>query len=178
MEKKHLLNQQIRSEKVIILDENGHKVGEMSSREALRKAAEQNLDLMQFGVNDNIAICKILNYESWLYHENKKKQKQEFKNRSQEIKTIPFRPAIGEHDLQLKLKKVIEFLNSQHKVKISVKFNSFRESSMKEVNEQFVKKIINYLENYGALDSKVNYAPKEISFIIKPQQKKHVVKPN
>jgi translation initiation factor IF-3 len=178
LEKKHLLNYQIKSEKVVLLDQDGHKSGEMSSREALRKASEQNLDLIQVGVNNNIAICKILNYESWLYHENKKKQKQEFKNRSHEIKTMPFRPVIGEHDLQLKLKKVIEFLNSQHKVKISVKFNSFRESSMRELNEEFVKKIIDYLENYGALDSKINYAPKEISFIIKPQQKKHVLKPN
>lgn len=178
MEKKHLLNHQIRSEKVILLDQDGHKVGEMSSREALRKASEQNLDLMQVGVNDNIAICKILNYESWLYHENKKKQKQEFKNRSHEIKTMPFRPVIGEHDFQLKLKKVVEFLENQHKVKISIKFNSFRESSMKELNGEFVKKIIEHLEQFGALDSKINYAPKEISFIIKPQQKKHVVKPN
>lgn len=166
----HLLNHQIKSSQVLLLDQNGEKVGVVTREEALKKATEQELDLMQVGQNKDIAICKILKYESWLYHENKKKQKQEFNNRAQELKSIQFRPNIGENDLQLKLKKIEHFLEDNHKVKIILKFKS-REGTMKTVNEALVQKLLDNLAEKGVLDSKVNTSPKEINFIMKPEKK-------
>lgn len=171
MEKTHLVNEQIKASRVLLLDTDGNKLGEMSLREAMYKANEQELDLMQVGSNQNLAICKILNYESWLYHENKLKQKQEFKNRSQEMKSMSFRPVIGDNDFNLKIKKVTEFLTDNHKVKITVKFKSFRETTMHDLNNEFVQKILNTVEECGALDSKINIGGKEINFILKPSKK-------
>ena len=102
VETQHLLNNQIKSHKIMLLDKEGQKIGDMSYRDAMQKAYDAKLDLMQVGENGDIAICKLLNYESWLYHENKKRHKQEFKNRSQELKTINFRPVTGENDFKLK----------------------------------------------------------------------------
>lgn len=170
MEKQHLLNDQIKLEKVLLLGEDGEKLGEMSLREALYHANEKKLDLMQVGENKNIAICKILNYNSWLYHETKRKQKQEFKNRSQEMKTINFRPVTDDNDFNLKIKKIGEFLDDNHKVKVVLKFRS-REASMKEVNNAVVQKIISSLDNKAVLDSKISSGFKEINFIVKPEKK-------
>lgn len=170
MEKQHLLNNQIKAQKVLLLDKDGERVGEMSLREALYRANEQDLDLMQVGENKEFAICKILNYDSWLYHENKRKQKQEFKNRAQELKSINFRPVTDDHDFNLKLKKISEFLDDNHKVKVVIKLKS-REGSMKSVNEAVVQRIIDSLAEKGVLDSKINWSFKEINFIVKPEKK-------
>lgn len=170
MEKQHLLNGQIKSEKVLLLDKDGEKVGEMSLREALYRSNEQSLDLMQVGDNRGVAICKILNYDSWLYHENKKKQKQDFKNRHHEMKTINFRPATDDNDFNLKVRKISEFLDDNHKVKVVIKLKS-REGAMRTVNEAMVQKIIESLSEKASLDSKVSYSFKEINFIVKPEKK-------
>lgn len=166
----HLLNRQIKASKVLLLDQDGEKVGQMTINEALQKAVEQELDLMQVGQKEDLAICKIINYESWLYHENKKKQKQEFKNRAHEVKSINFRPVIGDNDFSLKMKKIEEFLADNHKVKVAIKLKS-REGTMKAVNDAIIKRIMDSLESKGALDSKINWSPREINFIVKPEKK-------
>jgi translation initiation factor IF-3 len=169
-ETQHLLNHQIRAYKVLLLDQDGEKVGEFSRNDALHQAHSQSLDLMQVGETRDVAICKIINYESWIYHENKRKQKQEFKNRSQELKTINFRPVTGDNDFNLKIKKIDEFLTDNHKVKIVVKLKS-REGSMRAVNEAFVQKILDSLGDKGSLETKINWSPREINFLMKPEKK-------
>lgn len=170
MEKQHLLNEEIRAQKVLLLGEEGEKLGVVSLREALEKAAAQELDLMLVNQTPEMAVCKILNYSSWLYHENKRKQKQDFKNRAQEVKSMSFRPVTGEHDFELKIRKINEFLEHNHKVKIVIKLKS-REGAMKSVNDAVVEKIIESLSENGSLDGKISSSFKEINFIIKPEKK-------
>lgn len=170
----HLLNRQIKANQVLLLGKDGEQLGEMSIGEALQKAADEELDLMQVGQNKDVAICKIINYESWMYHENKKKHKQEFKNRAHEVKSMNFRPAIGDNDFNLKIKKIEDFLADNHKVKVVLKLKS-REASMKSVNDAIVKKILDKLEDKGILDSKISSGFRDINFIVKPE-KKSVVK--
>ncbi len=174
MEKTHLINEQIRSPKVLLLDTEGGKIGEMPYRDAMKIAQEQEMDLMQVGQAKDLAICKILNYSKWLYHEQKKKHKQEVKNKSQDMKSMQFRPNIGEHDFQLKIKKVSEFLVDNHKVKIVIKFKNYRESVMHDLNKQFIDKLIASIQEVGSLDGKVNNGGREISFILKPFKKQSV----
>ena len=171
LEKEHLVNEQIRASSVMLLDTEGNKLGECSLREALQKAYDQQLDLMQVGMNQTMAICKILNYESWIYHEKKKRDKQEFKNRSQEMKSMSFRPVIGDHDFNLKAKKVVDFLSDNHKVKVVIKFKSYRESTMQNLNKEFIDKILSTVEEVGSIDGKVNFGGKDMNFILKPSKK-------
>lgn len=170
MEKQPLLNNAIKAQQILLLDQEGQKLGEMSRIEALNRARNEELDLMQVGESPNFAICKIVNYQSWKYHEDKKKQKQDFQNRSQELKTINFRPVTGEHDFLLKIKKIQEFLEDNHKVKVCIKLKS-REAYMKSVNEEVIQKIQESLQDVGSLDSKVSFSHKEINFIVKPSKK-------
>lgn len=170
MEYKHLINRQIRSPRVMLLDQTGEKIGDYSFLEALKKAEEQELDLMQVGQKDNIAICKILNYESFLYHQKKKKDKEDFKNRAHDLKSIQLRPATDDHDFDLKMKQTKEFLQKDHKVKIVVKLKN-REGTMKEQLDALITKILDSTSEIGELDSKITTSPKEINFIMKPAKK-------
>ena len=165
-----MLNNAIKAQKILLLDQEGEKLGEMSRIEALNRARNEELDLMQVGESPNFAICKIVNYQSWKYHEDKKRQKQEFQNRSHELKTMNFRPVTGDHDFLLKIKKIQEFLEDNHKVKICIKLKS-RESSMKSVNDEVIQRIQESLQEVGILDSKVSWTYKEINFIMKPNKK-------
>lgn len=170
MEKQPLLNNAIRAQKVLLMGQDGEKIGEMSRIDALNRARNEDLDLMQVGESPFFAICKILNYESWKYHEEKKRQKQDFQNRSHELKTINFRPVTGDNDFLLKIKKIYEFLEDNHKVKVCVKLKS-REGTMKSVNDEVIQRIQNSLSEVGLVDGKVNWSYKEINFIMKPSKK-------
>lgn len=170
MEKQTLVNYDIKSPRVLIIKEDGEKLGEMSFKEAIRQAQDSGLDLMQVGEGrDRVAICKMLNYGAWKYHEEKRRKKQEFQNRAQEVKSMNFRPVTDNHDFQLKIKKIQEFLAKNHKVKILIKLKG-REGSMKELNELIVKKIIESLNSSAALDSKISWGYKEINFVVKPNK--------
>ena len=164
LEKQPLLNNAIRAQKVLLMGQDGEKIGEMSRIDALNRARNEDLDLMQVGESPLFAICKILNYESWKYHEEKKRQKQDFQNRSHELKTINFRPVTGDNDFLLKIKKIYEFLEDNHKVKVCVKLKS-REGTMKSVNDEVIQRIQNSLSEVGLVDGKVNWSYKEINFI-------------
>jgi len=164
----HLLNNNIRANRILLLSDEGQK--ELSYQDAIKQAYDQSLDLVQFGFNNGVATCKILKYDSWLYHEKKKKDKLEFKNRSQELKSMGFRPGIGENDFQIKMKKIGEFLEENHRVKIIIKLKN-REFTMKEFNDALVNKITENIKEFASLDSRVSYSPKEINFMLKPEKK-------
>jgi translation initiation factor IF-3 len=174
VEKTHLINNQIKSNKIILLQE-GSKPIEMNFHEAMNQARADNLDLMQVGTNEDKAICKILNYDSWLYHEKKKKEKQDFKNRSSELKGMWFRPSTGQHDFDLKIKKISEFLSDGHKVKISLKMER-REATMKSLNEAVIDKIINALNEVASVDGKISWGGREATFIVKAEKKQSPAK--
>lgn len=167
----HFINNQIRANKILLLDKDGAKIGLVSFREAINRANESELDLVQMSEDKekDLAVCKMLKYDSWIYHEKKRKEKQEQKNKSQEIKEMDFRPVIGENDLKIKLRKVEEFLKKSHKVKIVIKMKN-REFMMKEVNESLVNKILTQLKEFSSMDSSISYSAKEISFLLKPEK--------
>lgn len=177
MEKpQHLLNNMIKVNKIRLLDDAGKDIGEFTYHEAMKQAEENNLDLVQFGLNKDTAICRILKYDSWLYHENKRKQKMDFHNRSQDMKAMNFRPGIGDNDFQIKMKKINEFLEEGHRVKIIIKLKN-REFTMKTVNDALVQKITEAFKDTAGIDSKISWSPKEINFMLKPEKKQAPPKP-
>lgn len=170
-EAKHLINYQIKKPKVLLLDEKGEKIGDYAFKDALKLANEQALDLMQVGTNNDIAICKVLKYDSWLYHQKKKQDKENFKNRGSDIKNIQLRPVTGEHDFQLKMKQASKFLDEGHKVKFTIKLKNYRETGMTDINNAIVNKVIEFLHETGEVDGKVSQGQKEINFFLKPAKK-------
>lgn len=165
MKTEHLLNEQIRSPKIMLFDKDGEKIGEMPRSEAIKRAEDAELDLMQVGESPDFAVCKLVNYESWLYHENKKKHKQEMKNRSHEMKGIKLTPKIAEHDFERQIGKILEFVQEGHKVKVSIRLKG-REASMRSVNDAFVEKIREAISDFAAFEGAVNYAGREINFLL------------
>lgn len=129
MSKEYCINSEIKSPYVNLVMEDGVMRTGVSIREALNIAFNAELDLVEVSKNGNIPVCKILSYEKMLYKE-KKAQKQQSKHHT-ETKEIRFSYNIGENDLNIKNKKVLEFLNKKHNVKYVLQLRG-REKSMVE----------------------------------------------
>lgn len=173
VKKEVILNNDIKATRVMLFDKEGEKVGQMSIAEAKSRAEALDLDLMQLNETKEFTVVKMLNYDSWRYHEEKKRHKQEVKNRSQEMKEIQFSPVIGDHDFDVKAGKCIEFLEAGHKVKVFLKLKG-RQHNNRVGNDDVIKKIKDTLSVYGVLDGQLKSEGKGMAFIIRPEKKVEV----
>lgn len=183
-EHKHLINRQIRELKVMLLDNNGVKIGELFTNEALRRAEDAQLDLVMLSKPDNgLAVCKILDYNAWQYHEKKKKEAQESKNKTHDLKELWISPAVGDSDLNIKIKKAQEFLKIGHKVRFTVKPTKGKRDQYRLMqNFQMLKELSNkILEGVAEVSSLENdlkiTTGSNFSFTLKPEKKVIAQKP-
>lgn len=119
MKNKFVLNEQIRENRLLIIDDEGNKLGEMSKQEALELAQSKGMDLVLFSSGDK-PIAKIIDYGKFVY-ENKKKNKENKKNQVKvKNKEIKVKPAIGMHDLEVRVKNAKEWLESGYRIRFVV----------------------------------------------------------
>lgn len=162
-QKKDLVNGDIRFSEVLLIDENGQKLGIMSSREAQRIANEHGLDLFCAAPDAEPPVCKILDYGKYRYA-RVKKAKEVIKNqRVIEIKEIQLTPQIGAHDMEFKAKAGIKFLLAGNKVKVGVRFRGRQMTHIEvgqEVMDKFISLLIDYaiIEKAPAMDGRWMYA--------------------
>ena len=139
-EEKHRINERVKAPEVRLIDEQGQLVGLMSSFEALKKARDRGLDLVEVHDKSDPPVCKIMDYGKWKF-ETKKKEKQNKKNQTKIlIKEIQFRPRTDEGDIKIKLAKAKEFLHQGHKVKLNLRFFG-REMAHKELGFKLLKRV-------------------------------------
>jgi len=119
-EKRKKINEEITSENVQVITDNGENLGEMKLSDALAKAKEQNLDLLEMSQNKDKSIAKIIDYGKYLYRQKKQTQKQRAQGKSPDLKTIRITFKIGDHDLQVKRKQAEKFASGGHSLKISL----------------------------------------------------------
>lgn len=117
-ENKKPLNYEIKASQVQVIDEKGENLWEMSLQEALLKAEENDLDLMEIGRKDTVAIVKMLNFWKYIYKQQKQEQKQKQKGKVPELKTIRITFRIGEHDLEIRKNQAEKFANDGHPLKV------------------------------------------------------------
>lgn len=109
-------NQQITESVIVLIDEQGINKGKISKFFALNQARERGLDLVEVGQIDKIPICKILDFKKVLYEQKKNHKKQHGPN----LKEISFKYHIGDHDLEIKKRKIEELLKKGHRVSFSM----------------------------------------------------------
>jgi translation initiation factor IF-3 len=114
------INHFIRAQEVRVIGQNGENLGVLSLREALIKAEEAGLDLIEISPNAQPPVCKIQDYGKFQYDENKKQKAAKAKTHNVEVKTLQVKIGTGEHDLELKAKKASEWLKEGHRIKIDL----------------------------------------------------------
>ena len=115
-------NEFIQAPKVRVIDENGENLGVMYTREAFEQAQEVGLDLIEISPNADPPVAKFLDIGRYKYEAQKRANEQRKRQKTQEIKEIKMRPNIDDHDYQVKMKKVVEFIEEGDKVKLTLRF--------------------------------------------------------
>lgn len=139
-------NEQIRSQTIRLIGEDGKQIGVVSLSEGLAKARESQLDLVEIAPQAKPPVVRIIDYSKFLYQLKKKKQEEKKGAKSSETKEIRMGPFIDEHDLEIKLKKSRGFLEDGNKVKFAVKFRG-REITRKELGEEVLRQVMAKLED-------------------------------
>jgi len=121
-EDKVRLNEQIRYDEVRLIGDDGSQLGVMSSREAMSRAEEAGMDLVEVSATATPPVCRIMNYDKFRYEQSKKLAEAKKKQTVVEVKEIKFRPKTEEHDLNFKIKNIKKFLAQKNKVKITLRF--------------------------------------------------------
>ncbi len=119
--KKYLANEEITSPELFVIDEEGNKLGVMSREEALKKADDADLDLVEVSPSSNPPVAKILNYGQFKYEQEKKIKKQKAAQKKTDTKGIKLSFRIKGKDLEMKKNQTINFLNEGHNVKIELR---------------------------------------------------------
>ncbi len=136
MSNSYRVNNSIKSENVRLIGHQGENLGIVDTKEAIKKALELDLDLVEISPNTNPPIAKIVDYGKFLYAENKKQKEIRSKAQTVEIKGLQIKIGTGDHDLNLKAKKASEWLKKEgHRIKIDL----FLPGRSKYMNESFLK---------------------------------------
>lgn len=160
----HVLNDSIRKQKIKIVGENLNGLV-LNLNEALSKARELGMDLVLMKELNDIAICKIMNYEKYLYELSKNN-----KNKTLDLKEIKIGPNISENDLSYRINHAIEFLNKGHKVKITMQFKG-REMIYVNNSTELMLKMVIELEKSGLPEMMPKLEGKKLFCIIRPLKK-------
>jgi translation initiation factor IF-3 len=150
--KLHLINEEIRAPEVRLIDEDKKQLGVVPLTKALEVAAERDLDLVAISPKADPPVCRLLDYGKYLYSLQKKAHEAQKQQRRVHIKEIKFTPVIGEHDIEVKLKKIKQFLEDGNKVKVTIWLKG-RQKRRPEMLEIMTDKIMNILSEISEIES-------------------------
>ncbi len=160
------MNGAIQAPQLRVIDAEGKQLGVLTRAEALGAAQEQELDLVEIAPDARPPVAKIIDWGKFNYQRTKQQQRNKRNAKVLEVKQIRLGLKIGEHDMQVKLGKVAKFLETGHKVKITVFFRG-RELAHKELGFKLADKIISDLGEVIVLDQQPQLAGKQLSFVIR-----------
>ena len=130
---------------------DGEQLGVVLTSDALDRAEESGLDLMEVAPNSDPPVCKILNYGKLKYEEKKKLQNSKKKQHVIKVKEIRFRPRIGDHDLMTKVNMGRKFLNEGFKLKITLMFRG-RELARIDLGKDVMNKVLEKLSDVAEIE--------------------------
>ncbi len=163
------INDKIRGVREVRLVGDNVEQGVYTYEEAIRIADEQNLDLVEISPNAEPPVCRVIDYQKFLYQKKKKEKEQKQNSKKIEVKEIRFGPQTDEHDYQFKLKHAEEFLKEGNKVKSYVFFRG-RSILFKEQGELLLARFCTDLEHCGRPESVPKLEGKRMIVMLAPKK--------
>ena len=149
-----------------VIGQDGEQLGVMSREDALKAAEEAGLDLVEISPNAAPPVAKIVDWGKYQYQKMKEAQKNRRSNKANELKQMRFGLKIGSGDLNIKLRKVKEFLAEGHKVRIQVFFRG-REMAHRELGYEMMTRISGLLEEEAVFEHQPVMAGRNLSVVIR-----------
>lgn len=148
-----------------MLGADGSQLGVISKEEAIKKAEEEGLDLVEVAPNAQPPVARILDFQKFRYEESKKEQLAKKHSKDVELKELWFTPRIADHDVQTRLNRVDEFLKNNNKIMLRIKFKG-REMGHQELGFQLLNRIFEQLGDKITVEREPKLEGRSITAII------------
>ncbi|MFV2067494.1 MAG: translation initiation factor IF-3 [Pirellulales bacterium] len=160
------INEQIRAAKVRAIAADGEQLGVIDTSDAMLKAKEANLDLVEVASQEDPPVCRIMDYGKFKYQQKKRQHKGH--THHSKNKEIRLRPKIGQHDFDFKVNRARGFLEQKDKVIFSVVFRG-RENAHVEEGFKLVKNVVEQLDDIAKVEQNASMQGRRIVLILAPR---------
>jgi translation initiation factor IF-3 len=160
-------NRRIKAREVRLVGPEGEQLGVLPVEQALARAQELGMDLVEVSPMAKPPVCKIMDYGKFKYLEKKKQNEAKKKQVVVQLKEVKLRPRTEEHDYDVKLKKVREFLGESNKARITVMFRG-REMSHKELGQKVLQRVIEDLRDVAVIEAAPRVEGRQMFMILAP----------
>ena len=164
------INERIYSSTLRVLGQDGKQIGILSKFEALRKARQEGLDLVEIAPAALPPVAKIVDFNKFIYQEEKRKREEKKKSKSSETKELRLGPFMNEHDLMVMVRRGRDFLGDGNKVKFVVKFAG-RQITHPEFGDRVLQKAIDELSDISKIEREKHFEGRALIAIISPDKK-------
>ena len=165
------INEEIRIREVRVTGADGESLGIMLTRDALRMAEEQHLDLVEVAPKAKPPVCRIMDFGKYRYEQQKREKEARKKQKVITIKEVKLRPNIEQHDFDVKLKNALRFVQEGNKVKVTIMFRG-RELSHPELGRELLDKIADQLKDMVSVERTAKLEGKNMTMILAPKPQK------
>ena len=162
------INGAIRVPKVRCIDPDGNQLGIIDTRDAIEKAGDFGLDLVEVQPNAEPPVCEILDYGKFKYEAQKRANEARKKQKTIEVKEIKFRPNIDEHDYQVKMRNVTKFLSGGDKVKVTLRFRG-REMAHQELGANVLARVREETEELAKVEAMPKLEGRQMVMVLAPR---------
>lgn len=163
-----MINEQIRDKEVRLIDADGTQLGIVSTNKAQELADEKKLDLVKISPNANPPVCKIMNYSKHRFDQQKKEKEARKKQKVVSVKEIRLSPNIDTHDVNVKMKKALEFLKNGDKVKVTIRFRG-RELGHTDVAYGILNNFAQGASEYGIIEKPPKMEARSMAMFLAPK---------
>lgn len=167
------INNQIHAPQVRVVGPEGEQLGVLITRDALQRAEELELDLVEVAPNAEPPVCKLMDYGKFRYQQQKRAHEAKKKQAVVQIKEVKVRPKIDEHDYQFKLKHVLRFLEDGDKAKLTVVFRG-REIVHRQIGESLLERFVEDTKEFGEVEAAPKMEGRNLMMILVAKSPKSV----
>jgi translation initiation factor IF-3 len=164
------INDRIRVPQILLIDQDGNKIGAIATEEARRMATVAELDLVEVAPNARPPVCRIMDYGKFLFEQQRKERAQKRKSATQEVKEIRLRPGTGQGDLDIKAKHAREFIEEGYKVGIQLLFRG-RERAHPELAVEMIKKFAAMIKDVAKIEQMPRQEGRRMNALLAPLKK-------
>lgn len=163
------MNDRIRAREVRVIDDDGQQLGIMPPYEAIRKAREKNLDLVEISPTAQPPVCRIMDYGKFLYQQEKKEREAKKHQKTITVKEVKFRINVDDHDYETKKNHVLRFLGEGDKVKATIFFRG-REMTRTGLGRQILERLIKDVESESIVEFRPRQEGNTLHAILAPKK--------
>ena len=162
------MNDAIRVREVRLIDSEGENHGVVSIEDAMRRANDEGLDLVEVSPDAKPPVCKILDYGKYKYQEQKKAAEARKKQKTVEVKEIKMRPNIDAHDYDVKMRSMKRFFDEGDKVKVTLRFRG-REMAHQQIGRELLLRVKTDIDEIAKVESEPRLEGRQMVMVLAPR---------